>query len=169
MGLHPPTIWSQKHPQGDSESGGDFMARIGAYKVVQALWERCKNVDQKPAKLLGRKAMRQVYPEVTAQIFEDLVASAAAAKATEEQLRQFVDGFGATLDEDPDENSDSSVVWASNMSSALKARQEKRKEEAAERVNRAMTAEDFSQQLRAAVGAASPLERSSVQIEEVAD
>merc|ERR1719343_490114 len=66
--LHPAPVWSQMHPQGDSESGGDFMARIGAYKVVHALWDRCTNADQKPAKLLGRTTMRQIYPEVVTKI-----------------------------------------------------------------------------------------------------
>lgn len=167
--LHPPTVWSQMHPQGESESGVDYMARIAAYKVLQALWDRCRSADQKPAKLLGRTTMRQVYPEVTQKIFDDLSASAAAAKATEEQLRQFVDGFGATLAEDPDECSDANIVWAPNMAAALKVRHEKRKEEAAERVKRATTAEDFSEQLRAAVAGVAPAQSSSVQIEEVFD
>lgn len=167
--LHPAPVWSQMHPQGEAENGVDFMERIAAYKVVQALWDRCRNAGQKPAKLLGRTALRQVYPEVVAKIVDDLNASAAAAKATEEQLRQFVDGFGKTLAEDPDECSDASIVWAPDMTAALKVRQERRKEEAAERVQRATTAEDFSEQLRAAVAGASPAESSSVQIEEVFD
>jgi len=167
--LYPAPVWSQMHPQEESESGVDFMTRIASYKVVQALWDRCKNAGQKPAKLLGRTAMLQVYPEVVASIFNDLAASASAAKATEEQLREFVDGFGATLAEDPDECSEASVVWASNMVDALKVRHEKRKEEAAERVKRATTAENFSEQLRAAVVGVSPADTSSVQIEEVFD
>jgi len=158
--------WSQSHPQGEFETGLDFMARIGAYKVVQALWERCRKSDQKPAKFLGRTALRQAYPEIKARLLGDLPAFAAQAKASEQQLVQFVEGFEATLAE---ECNDADIVWAANMAAALAARQEARKVEAAERVQRAATADDFSQQLKVALGVAPSQAASSVQIEEVCD
>jgi len=165
------TEWSQLHPQGEKEPGFDFLNRIGAYKVVQALWERCRSQGQKPAKLLGRSALRFALPEVIDKILLDAHASAQAAGVPEEQLRDFLDGFAETLDdrsgdaESMDNNAE--LVWAADMNAALAARQRARKAEAAERVQRAASADTFVGDLHAALSGQRG--SSSVQVEEVED
>mmetsp|Transcript_31963 Transcript_31963/g.56451 ORF Transcript_31963/g.56451 Transcript_31963/m.56451 type:complete len:261 (+) Transcript_31963:73-855(+) len=176
LDLPPAPQWGLRHPQGEEESAVEYMTRLGKYKVVQALWSRCRAADQKPAKLLGRSSMQIAFPEVSAQILADLPGCAASARATEEQLREFITGFAATLVDDSsamatdDGPSDAELVWSTNMAASLAARQEARKSQAAERVQRATTADDFSSQLRAALGGeAQPAETPGVQIEEVHD
>ncbi|CAE8611757.1 unnamed protein product, partial [Polarella glacialis] len=83
--------WGLRNPQGDSEGGLAFMERLGAYKVVQILWKRCKSAGQKPGKMLGLTALRIALPEVVPQLMSDVKASAAAAGATESQLRRFIE------------------------------------------------------------------------------
>ena len=63
----------------------DFIARLGSYKVVQALWTKCRSAGEKPAKLLGQSALRVVFPEVSTQLLNRLPAAAAEAKATESE------------------------------------------------------------------------------------
>eukprot|EP00927_Polykrikos_kofoidii_P026736 TRINITY_DN23763_c0_g1_i1.p1 TRINITY_DN23763_c0_g1~~TRINITY_DN23763_c0_g1_i1.p1 ORF type:complete len:260 (+),score=46.35 TRINITY_DN23763_c0_g1_i1:76-855(+) len=153
--LPPAPQWSSQYPQGAQESGCDFMERIAHYKVVQALWERCQRAGQKPAKLLGRSALRVVYREVTTQLSSGLASSAAAAGSSTEHLLEFIEQFGATIDAAAAENAaegDASLVWTSNMNATLAARQSARKEEAAKRVERAANNEGFVSELRAAIG-----------------
>merc|ERR1719433_1148974 len=96
MDLPSATEWGHKHPQREDERGLDFMARLSTYKIVQALWARCRGAGQKPAKLLGRTALHYALPEVVAQLAVDMATTASAAGVTEEQLHQFVEEFGKT-------------------------------------------------------------------------
>lgn len=176
LDLPPAPQWGLRHSQGEEESAVAYMTRLGQYKVVQALWSRCRAADQKPAKLLGRSSLQFAFPEVSTQILADLAACASSARATEEQLREFITGFASTLIDDSsamatdDGPSDTELVWATNMAAALAARQEARKSQAAERVQRATTADEFSMQLRAALGGeAQAADTPGVQIEEVHD
>lgn len=141
--------WSQQHPQGATESGFDFIARIGDYKVVQVLWQRCKDAGQKPAKLLGRSALRLAFPEVKQRLLADPAAAVAAAGAgaSEEQLRLFVDAFGDAISAEPGDEV-AELVWATNLQAALAERQRARKAEAEERLKRAATNEGFASDLR---------------------
>lgn len=161
--------WSQRHPQREDESGMSFMTRIGSYKVVHTLWARCRHAGQKPAKLLGRSALQQAYPEVMLLLLGDLTASAMAARATEEQLHEFVEGFAACL---VDEGEDVDLVWSTNFKAALAARQDTRKAEAAERVQRAADNEAQLAELRASLSpdvapSLEDISSSTVQVEEL--
>lgn len=168
LDLPPAPEWGMRHPQGENESGCDYMTRIGAYKVVQALWKRCCDAGQKPAKMLGRTPLRLVYPEIVARIMQDAAASAASAKATEKHLREFLDGFCATVAEDSDVFSEAHVVWAEDLKVAISQREEARQLAAAERVQRAATVDDFAGELRTALGrAGASSEDSTVEIEEI--
>lgn len=170
--LPPAPAWGQLHPQAEGERGLDFMTRLGEYKVVQALWARCRAAGQKPSKLLGRSALRYAYPEVAGALLAQAAASAAAVGVAEEQLRAFVGDFGRSVEEAAaTPGSAAELVWAADLRAALFARQEARKAEAAEREQRATTAESFGDELRAAL-AAQGLQApgtSSVQVEEVDD
>lgn len=141
--------WSQRHPQGASESGFDFMARIGDYKVVQALWQRCKMAGQKPAKLLGKSALQLVFPEVRERLLAQPAATvqAAGTGATEECLRLFIDSFDAAISAAPGDDL-GDLVWAANLQAALAERQRARKAEAEERLKRAVTNDGFATDLR---------------------
>jgi len=143
------------------------MGRIGEYKVVQALWERCRGAGQKPAKLLGRSALRFAFVDASAQLLAEAAASAKAAGTTEEELRGFLEGFGRTVEEGPSAEADGDLVWATDVKQAVAARQRQRLAEAAARVQRASTAESFSEELRAALAGQGPHGESSVQVEEL--
>lgn len=161
--------WGLRHPQGD-ESGGDYMDRLGHYKVVQVLWERCRGAGQKPAKMLGRSALRFALPEAQAAILADAPASAKAANAAEHQLRLFLQGFHETVDAESQEG-EAGLVWAVDVKAAVAARHEARKSEAAERLDRAATQEGFAQELRDALSSSGHVAggSSSVQVEELPD
>lgn len=171
--------WGSKHPQKDSESGMEFMTRIGNYKVLHALWTQCIKAGQKPGRLLGRSALATVFPEVEAAIFNDLPGSMSVARATEEQLRDFVEEFRAILvswdasndaSEDAVESSYAELVWAENFQAALSARQAARRAEASERAKRASTADDIAAEMKAALASgAGYTGSSSVTVEEVQD
>lgn len=147
--LLPPPAWSQRHPQLEEEGGFEFMARIGNYKVVHALWSRCQGAGQKPAKLLGRTTLQVVYPEVVEHLLEgeNISSLAEAARATEEQLQQFIQGFGDTMSDAG--SADVDLVWAANMKDAVSARQQIRQADADERVKRAASNNDIIEQIRA--------------------
>jgi hypothetical protein len=165
--LPPAPEWSQRYPQGEEERGMDFVARIGDYKVVQALWSKCLAAGQKPAKMLGKSSLRFVLPEVISQVLADASSSAAAAKATEEELRSFLTGFDSALSADAaDPSSDAAIVWCEDLRTALAARQAARKAEAEERLARQKTADGYADELRATLTGQVP-PNSSVQIEEV--
>jgi hypothetical protein len=170
--LPPVTAWGQQKPQGEKESAMEFMTRLAEYKVAYALWSRCHGAGHKPAKLLGKTFLRRVYAVLVEQLFEG-GAGPAVARVEESQLRHFVDSFGATLlaDDGADTASDAALVWASNVNAAVNARQQARQEAAADRAKRATTNEDFSAELRAALGCgpAANMSESSVQIEELAE
>jgi len=167
--LPPAPEWSQRNPQGAEESGLDFITRIGAYKVVQVLWTKCLNNGQKPAKMLGKTALRYVLPEVSSIVLADAASSAAAAKATEEELRSFFASFEAALAADAsDLVSEAAIVWCADLRIALAARQEARKTAAQERIDRQKSADTFTDELKASLsGQVPPNETSSVQIEEL--
>lgn len=162
--LPPAPEWSQRHPQGEEEQGMDFMARIGAYKVVYALWSRCSSAGQKPSKLLGRSPLKYAHAELVSQLLGQTPSAAATAGATEQQLRAFVDDFGRTIFDSESPGAD--VVWAVNLGTALAARQEVRKADAGERQKRASNAESCVEDMRAALMSQ---EESTVQIEEMED
>lgn len=164
--LPPAFEWSQLHPQADKEGGMDFMVRLGDYKVVHALWVRCRNAGGKPAKFLGRSALKHAYPEIAKGLLADLSAAAAAAGATEDHMRSFVDSFGLTIAQGEQASPDCDVVWAADVRDALAARQKVRKTEAAERAQRALKADGFAEEMRAAL---TGQEDSIVKIEEVTD
>merc|ERR1740121_294904 len=167
--------WGHRYPQGENESGTDYMTRLALFKVVRWLWVQVKSAGDKPSRCLGRSTLQVVFPEVEAVIFADTQASTKAAGVTEEQLRAFLDGFRSTLThvEGAAEGSpDSDLVWAEQYSAVLAARQAARKAEAAERAERAASADEFADELRSAVVTASPevgssTGGSSVRIEEV--
>lgn len=174
--LEPPSSieWGLKYPQSEAEGGLDYMARIGQYKVVQALWSQCRSKGQKPAQLLGRSSLQIMLPLITEVLLADVQASTEVARATEEQLRDFLDGFAAaSAPRDVEaEGPDSELVWALDYRATLAARQLARKSEASERVERQNSAGDFVEELKAALappaeGSSSAAASSSVQIEEV--
>jgi hypothetical protein len=169
--LPPAPEWSQRHPQKEEEQGMDFIARVGSYKVVQALWSKCLAAGQKPAKLLGKSSLKFALIEVSSQLLADLPASAAAAKASEEEFRIFLAGFEATLTEDAsDPLSEAAIVWCADLRAALTERQQARKAVAEERVNRQKSAESFNNEMKAALSGYAPADvPSSVQIEEVGE
>merc|ERR1711957_286737 len=166
------------NPQGDTENGMDYMSRIGSYKVVQALWEKCRSAGKKPTQFLGKSSLLFAWPVVYKSILGDETstrASVESAKTSEELLRSFIDGFGALIDqgessEATDAGSDAALVWASSVKQALGARQEARQTEAAERIKRASTADSFADELRAGLASAGdPAEPAGPIIEEVTD
>lgn len=171
--------WGAQHPQKDGESGLDFMSRISNYKVLYALWTQCIKAGQKPGRLLGRSALVTVFPEVEAAIFNDLAGAMSVARATEEQLRDFVEEFKAlsvSQDASKDaakeavENSYAELVWAENFQAALSAKQAARRVEASERAKRASSAEDFAAEMKAALASGAGYSGSSgVTVEEVQD
>jgi len=166
--LPPGTEWSQRYPQGEAELGMDFVTRIGSYKVVQALWSKCLAGGEKPAKMLGKSSLRFALPEVISQVLADAPASAAAAKATEEQLRTFLAGFEATLEGDAgDFASEASIVWCADLQAALRARSEARTVEAKERVERQRSAEDFAAELKATLSGQAEPNSTGVTIEHI--
>lgn len=180
--LEPPSSieWGLKYPQTEAEGGLDYMARIGQYKVVQALWNQARSKGQKPAQLLGRSSLQVMLPLITDVLLADVQASTQVARATEEQLHDFIDGFtAASVPQDgaPERDAeaqgpDSELVWSLDYRATIAARQLARKSEAAERVERQASAGDFVDELRAALappaGGSSSAEASSgVQIEEV--
>eukprot|EP00929_Paragymnodinium_shiwhaense_P014305 TRINITY_DN122209_c0_g1_i1.p1 TRINITY_DN122209_c0_g1~~TRINITY_DN122209_c0_g1_i1.p1 ORF type:complete len:266 (+),score=81.27 TRINITY_DN122209_c0_g1_i1:80-877(+) len=169
--LPPSPQWSRDHPQGADEAGFDYMARIAAYRVVQALWSRCLGAGQKPARLLGKSALAVALPLAMAQIEADFAAQAASAKASEEHLRQFLAAFQATVTASATDGTDDvALTWTTDMKQALGARHAKRQAEAAERVERAATNEDFAADLRSAlVGGNGDDRQHGPIIEEVAD
>merc|ERR1711966_423286 len=134
-------------------------------------WNKCIAAGEKPAKMLGRSALRFALPEVSSQLLLDISASAAAAKATQEELQCFLEEFEATLVSDSsDPASESSIVWCADLRAALLARQLARKAEAEERVNRQTSADTFSAELKSSLLAQDPSELpSGVQIEEVTE
>jgi hypothetical protein len=162
--------WSHRHPQGEDESGMDFIARIGSYKVVQHLLTKARSAGQKPAKMLGKSALRFVLPAISSQLLENIASSATSAKASESDFQSFLAGFEAALAGDAsDPASVSAIVWCVDMRSAVAERQKLRKAEAEERVARQKSAETFSAELRETLaGHVPPNSTSSVQIEEVA-
>lgn len=171
--LPPAPEWGQRHPQAEDERGVDFMDRLSEYKVVRALWTCCRAAGQKPSRLLGRSALRCAYADVALELLARAPSEAAAAGATEEQLRAFVEDFGRSLAEGPAQDAAADLVWATDVKAAVAARQRARVAEAAEREQRAESAEAFGEELRAALaqqGLPHPQEAgSSVQVEEVAE
>lgn len=177
----PPTSleWGHRNPQTEVEGGLEFMHRLSQYKVVRALWAQCRTKGQKPAQLLGFTALQTMFPQLKSLILDDARASAQAARATEDQLHQFIEGFGATLimpedavggemEESGKREEVQKLVWAKDYKAALARRQSARKEEAAERVERAVSAESFAEEMRSALaGDGGGGGSSSVQIEEV--
>lgn len=166
--------WSQRHPQGKEEPAMDFLSRVGSYKVVRVLWEKCKDPQAgkpgvKPAKMLGKSALKFVLPEVTSKLLADAQASAADAKAGELEFRSFISGFEATLNADAaDPVSEAALVWCVDMKAALAARQQARQADAEERVARQKSAETFTDEMRATLsGHVPPNSSSGVHIEEV--
>merc|ERR1712136_653833 len=139
--------WGQTYPQGVDESGLDFMDRTA---------------EQKPAKMLGRSALSFVFPDLEARLLSEVAAHACSARASEEEFASFVQGFGATLA--PSEGNDEDLVWTTDVQASIAARHEARKVEAAERLERAASAEAFADELRASLA---PLPSSTVQVEEV--
>jgi len=165
LDLPPSPQWALTHPQGDQESGMDFMTRLSSYKVVQILWARVRASGNKPASFLGRSSLRWAFPEVEEKLLGD-PASPAAAGANIEEFRAFILGFGATLAQDA---ADSDLVWAANTTTAVAARQAARQADAADRVQRATTEEVFAAEMRAALSADDSGRVSSVQVEEMND
>jgi len=164
----PPVVeWGAQHPQLEGENGMDFMTRLGEYKVVQTLWARCKSSGQKPAKLLGRLSLRYALPEAVQVILSDAAASAANAKAPEEELRKFIAGFEATLSDQAmaDVDGDAELVWATDTNASVRARQQRREEEASERIQRAADAETYQAELRSVI--AQQLGESQTTVEEI--
>lgn len=161
--------WGARHPQGEDEPSLEYLTRLSTYKVVQFLWAKCLSANQKPAKCLGKESLKYALAEAMSQIRTDIGVSAASAKATEDELQLFLDGFELALKHDAsDVASDAALVWSSDLRIALAARQHARKLEADERVAREKSAEAFSSELRATLsGNVAP--NSSVQIEEVAE
>eukprot|EP00746_Dinoflagellata_sp_MGD_P167964 gnl/MRDRNA2_/MRDRNA2_98999_c0_seq1.p1 gnl/MRDRNA2_/MRDRNA2_98999_c0~~gnl/MRDRNA2_/MRDRNA2_98999_c0_seq1.p1 ORF type:complete len:252 (+),score=68.07 gnl/MRDRNA2_/MRDRNA2_98999_c0_seq1:56-811(+) len=162
------TEWGSKHPQLESEDGLKYMTRLGEYKVVQALWTKTKVSQQKPAKLLGRTALRYVMPEVSDSILADSAASAKTAGVPEADLEAFLTGFELTIDPKVENEEDcpneSELVWTTNQAAVMRERQQKREKEAAERIERAVSQEEYMQGLRNAMA---PAESSGPTIEEV--
>merc|ERR1712216_513387 len=70
LDLAPVTEWGRHHPQLQDESAVEFLDRLAAYKVVQVVWARCRleQTGQKPARLLGRSALRLALPEAAAKL-----------------------------------------------------------------------------------------------------
>jgi hypothetical protein len=169
MELPPAPEWSQRHPQGDEETGIDFMSRLSSYRIVQALWAKCLAAGQKPAKLLGKSSLKFALPEAVAQVLANPTVSAEAAKASEEELRSFLAGFESALAGDvSDPSSEASIVWCDDLRNALAARQQVRKVEAQERADRQKSADAFSSELQATLTGHSPPATlsSTVRIEE---
>lgn len=158
LALVPAPEWGLSHPQRDDEAGMNYIARLGQYRVVHALWEKCRQANQKPTKCLGRSVLRVVYPDVAAALLNDLKGASQEAKVPEEFLRLFVEGFGRTLEPLADDASslegDAALVWAGSVRQALGVRHEARAAEAAERLQRASSAEAFAEELRTAVSGA---------------
>merc|ERR1712039_731521 len=135
---------------GDEEPSLEYLSRISTYKIVQFLWAKCLSASQKPAKCLGKTSLKYALPEALAQIRADIGASAASAKATEDDLHLFLDGFEAALQDNADDTmTEAALVWSSDLRIALAARQHARKLEADERVAREKSAEAFTSELRA--------------------
>lgn len=168
-------IWGKKNPQGESEPALKYMEKLGEYKVVQALWAKAKASQGKPAKLLGRTALRYAMPEASELIRADFAASAKSANVSEAELESFLSGFTATIDPQVVENTEedgpneSELVWTTNQAALLAQRQQKRKEEAAEREKRAVSQEQYMQDLRNAMAPANSAAPSGPRIEEVTE
>eukprot|EP00933_Yihiella_yeosuensis_P039855 TRINITY_DN34028_c0_g1_i1.p1 TRINITY_DN34028_c0_g1~~TRINITY_DN34028_c0_g1_i1.p1 ORF type:complete len:266 (+),score=74.07 TRINITY_DN34028_c0_g1_i1:55-852(+) len=179
--LPPVAEWSQRHGQGSDEGGVDYMTRLGSYKVVRSLWARSRSAGQKPAKMLGRKALNIALPEVTSEILKNCQASATAAGASQTQLETFLEDFteicmptqddeAATGEDPPKRVLESGLVWAKDMKAAIAERQVARRNEAAARASRAVDADKFSAEMRAALaGTGEDMDQatSKVTIEEV--
>lgn len=168
------TKWGSKHPQGESEDGLKYMARLGKYKVVQELWMRAKAQQQKPAKLLGRTALQYAMPEASELILADSAASAKSAGVAEAELHAFLSGFEATMElqvENPEAEgpSESELVWTTNQAALLRERQQKRNSEAAGRRERAVNQEQYMQDLRNAMAPANSTTASGPRIEEITE
>eukprot|EP00444_Apocalathium_aciculiferum_P028310 CAMPEP_0183431248 /NCGR_PEP_ID=MMETSP0370-20130417/54694_1 /TAXON_ID=268820 /ORGANISM="Peridinium aciculiferum, Strain PAER-2" /LENGTH=255 /DNA_ID=CAMNT_0025616887 /DNA_START=76 /DNA_END=843 /DNA_ORIENTATION=+ len=166
--------WGHLYPQEAEESGCDFMTRLGRYKVVRVLWQQCARAGQKPAKCLGRSVLEVVLPEVEKRIHQADAQQPAGAGCTDEQLGAFLDGFRETLDRSDGAvapaNSDRELVWCESQAAVIAARQQARVAEAKERVEREVIADDFGDQLRAALAASGEeLPKSTVQFEELQD
>lgn len=149
----PPALeWGRQHPQLEAEGGLEFMQRVGQYKVVQVLWSQCRSKGQKPSQLLGRSALQVMLPQILDQVYANVAQSTTTARATEEQLRDFIDGFVAatTASTTPAERAadvpgtpgspDPELVWAVDYRATIAARQVARKTEAKERVERQSSA-----------------------------
>jgi len=180
--------WRERHPQREDENGVSYLDRVNSFKVLGVLWRQCLDAGQKPSRLFGRSALAAVYDELEAEIFRDLPGAVSVAQpASESELRSFVASFRSTVlatqpalaaddAEDADDakaedgaadatevsaGEDAELVWADNFRSVLLARQAARKAEAAQRVEREVSTDDFMAQMRAALGGVSAAASSS--------
>jgi len=168
-GLDPPPSvqWGQQHPQLETEGGLDYMQRVGQYKVVQTLWSQSRSKGQKPSQLLGRSALQVMLPQILEQVYSNIAQSTATARATEEQLRDFIGGFvaattatapapTASTERDADApaapgSPDPELVWAVDYRATIAARQLARKSEAKERVERQSSAGALVEEMKNAL------------------
>ena len=151
--------WAEKHPQREDETASARVEALTRYRaaslLVAQIAEALPQQGAKPTKLFGRKFLQATH------LWEDAVRDAAAAQlaaagtSSPATVTAFLDGFGACIghQQDSEEPTDASLIWADNFEQALAKRRAVREAEVQSRRQRMEAGENEADMLRSALNA----------------
>lgn len=116
------------HPQGDEQTALDRIEQLTRYRVIKACHDKVKSSGNKPGKYFGKKFF--TWAEGTLQEIRKKAEAATSSAKEKEALVEFINAFEASLvdteGEEDSERGNADLVWASDFTKALQARQKRR-------------------------------------------